>query len=389
MKKLMNSERAQRRIFWSADFPVRSSGGTPRAFEKFHKPFSCLRCCGLESPRSNLLPLLLVAALAAVSGCAHAASGPKIQFEKTVYDVGRAAEGEIVSGHLSFFNAGDAMLEVTNLDTSCGCTVASVKPDKLKPGEKGEILFTLNLTNIRGPQEKRITVPCNDPQNPKTDLMIKVDVTPIFEFDPQLIYFGDVAPGHTARGEIHIKRVDGKKLIITEVEKEKDYITTKIVPDEQSHGQAATLVVEAKPTGAPGTFTAMLQIYVTNVAKASLLIPVAGQLLGGITLEPETLTWNVPDPDHFPGPDPDGTTVRSVIVSSTAADTPLEVHDFESTFDDLLVRVVPVEKGKKFKVLLKLDQPLKESAEGVLTFETNLRTYPRVELPLKFNVAKP
>lgn len=340
----------------------------------------------LESPRSALLLLLLVAALTAASA---QASAPKIQFDKTTNDLGRVVEGELVSGHFSFYNAGDAVLEVTNLDTSCGCTVASVKPDKVKPGEKGEILFTLNLINIRGPTEKRITVPSNDPQNPKTDLTIKVEVTPIFEFDPQLIYFGEIAPGHTARGEIHIKRVDKKPLVITEVGTEKDYITTKIVPDEKSQGQAATLIVEAKPTGEPGTFTEMLQIFVTNVVKPSLLIPVAGQLLGGIKLEPETLVWNIPDPAHFPGADADKTTIRSVIVSSTVAEPPLEVHDFESSFDDLLVRVVPVENGKKFKILLKLDQPLKESAEGVLSFETNLRTYPRVELPLKFNVAKP
>src|SRR5437879_13685269 len=95
MKKLMNSERAQRRAFWSADFPVRSSSGTRRGFEKFRRPLSFLRCCGLESPRSNHLPLLLAFVLTAAS--AHAASGPKIPFEKTLYAVWRAADGEIDS----------------------------------------------------------------------------------------------------------------------------------------------------------------------------------------------------------------------------------------------------------------------------------------------------
>jgi hypothetical protein len=335
----------------------------------------------------KFLPLLIGATLTAAT--AQAAPAPKIHFEKTVYDVGRVVEGTSVSGNFSFYNAGDAVLEVTNLDTSCGCTVASVKPDKLKPGEKGDIFFTLDLINARGPNEKRITVPSNDPQNPKVDLTIKVEVTPIFEFEPQLVFLGEISPGKTARGEVHIKRLDGKKLVLTEVEKDKEFITTKIVPDEKSNGQAATVIVEAKPTGAPGAFSDMLQIFVTNVVKPSLLIPVVGQLLGGINLQPEELVWNIPDPAHFPGPDPDATTVRSVIVSADLPDHPLEVHDFASTFEDLLVRVVRVENGKKFKVLLKLDQPLKESAEGVLTFETNLRTQPRVELPLKFNVAKP
>src|SRR5437763_8401101 len=101
--------------------------------------------------KQKLLPLLLWTALCAPP--AQAANARKIEFEKTVYDLGRAAEGDSVTGKFSFRNAGDAILQVTNLDTSCGCTVASVKPDQLKPGEKGEILFAINLVNIRGPTE--------------------------------------------------------------------------------------------------------------------------------------------------------------------------------------------------------------------------------------------
>src|SRR6266699_1840341 len=46
-------EGAHLRLYWSADFPVRSNSGTFYGFEKFRNSLSFSRCCGLESPRSN------------------------------------------------------------------------------------------------------------------------------------------------------------------------------------------------------------------------------------------------------------------------------------------------------------------------------------------------
>src|SRR5436190_6942147 len=113
---------------------------------------------------------------------------PKIQFEKLIQDLGIANEGGSLSGKFYFTNTGTALLEVQPPETSCGCTVASVKPDKLKPGEQGEIYFTLDFTNIRGPAEKSITVPSNDPQHPLTQLILKAQVTPVFAFTPELLF---------------------------------------------------------------------------------------------------------------------------------------------------------------------------------------------------------
>src|SRR5260221_2534060 len=80
-----------------------------------------------------VLGLLLAATLL------RAEDQPKIQFEKLIQDLGIANEGGSLAGKFYFTNTGTALLEVQPPETSCGCTVASVKPDKLKPGEKGEI----------------------------------------------------------------------------------------------------------------------------------------------------------------------------------------------------------------------------------------------------------
>ena len=321
-------------------------------------------------------------------GLVRAADTPKIHFEQTLYDLGNVIEGEVPSGKFFFRNAGTGMLELGKVETSCGCTVAAVKPEKLKPGETGEVAFTLDLTNIRGPTDKSIDLPSNDPLMPVTHLIIKATVKPVFEFNPQLVFFDEVRPGETAKGLLQIKRLDGKKLHITKV-RSKEFVTVKVEPEEDSKGQSARLLIEAKPEGKPGIFSDMLRVHIDDSEKALLLIPLAGQLLGGIKAEPQELVWNIPDPDHWPGPNPDATTVRRLVVSCVETNRELELRDFASDLEDLLVQVAVLEKGKKYQVLLKLDQPRKESTQGVITFETSLPTQPRLEVPIKINVAKP
>ena len=107
---------------------------------------------------------ILLAGLAA--GVAAAQDAPKIQFERTVCDLGKVIEGQECSGKFSFRNDGTALLQIGQAETTCGCTVASVLPDKLQPGQTGLIAFTLDLTNVRGPTQKGITIPSNDPKTP-------------------------------------------------------------------------------------------------------------------------------------------------------------------------------------------------------------------------------
>lgn len=65
-----------------------------------------------QSPPSSLAPL--------VAGV----FGPKIVFATPVYDFGRIQGGEIVKYTFVFTNVGGAMLQVSNVQASCGCTTA-------------------------------------------------------------------------------------------------------------------------------------------------------------------------------------------------------------------------------------------------------------------------
>ncbi len=330
-----------------------------------------------------ILALVLWASLAGAEGV------PKLHFDQTVYDFGKSTEGDSLGGKFTFRNDGDAVLKIGTLDPSCGCTDARVTPDTLQPGETGEITFTLDLTNARGAVEKVIAVPSNDPDQPKAKLTIKGEVKAVFEFDPAMVLFDDLTFGGTGREVIEVKRLDGKKLLIGKAETTHELLSTSIEPVTNTPGDEARIVVRAKAGDKAEQFTDILSVYMTNALKPAFLIPIAGRVVSLVHVEPPALTWDIFNPQSWPGDDPDRNTLRRLIITATRPDRPLIIGDFASTFDGLLAKVVELEKEKKFEVVVKMtDLPLR-SNRGILTFETNLPEQRIITIPVSINLSQP
>ena len=100
---------------------------------------------------------------------------PSISFENNVHDFGRVIEGEKITYAFKFTNPGDGNLVITNVSSSCGCTVPEFTKDPVKPGEKGNIKVTFDSKNRRGFQNKTVTVVSNTQPN-TTVLRIKAQV---------------------------------------------------------------------------------------------------------------------------------------------------------------------------------------------------------------------
>jgi hypothetical protein len=311
---------------------------------------------------------------------------PKIQFERVVYDFGRTSQVASVTGTFSFQNTGTGVLQLQKPSPTCGCTVAAVKPETLQPGEKGELVFNLNVGNIRGHTEKHIIVPSNDPQNPSVNLTIKVDMVALFDWQPQQISLGDLREGVTTNISIRIRRTDGQKLAITRAESSAQFLRTRVEPDESSAGQAATVWVEAAVSGPPRRLNDLLRIYVEGAQQQpTLMVPVFGRLVGDIMLTPEALYWGVPDPSKMQSQPSEALTTRRVMISATQ-DKPVEISGVASSVKGLAVEVVPVEKGKTYMVVARLNELPKASERGTITIDTNLSSQPQVIVPVTINV---
>ena len=84
----------------------------------------------------------------------------KIEFKSETIDYGEIAKGSDGLRVFEFTNMGEAPLVISNVRSSCGCTIPK-KPDApIMPGETGEIEVKYD-TNRVGPIRKAITVTSN------------------------------------------------------------------------------------------------------------------------------------------------------------------------------------------------------------------------------------
>lgn len=100
------------------------------------------------------------------------ASGKKIEkypvmtFEKTSHDFGQVIRGEKVSYRFKFKNTGRMPLIISDVPSSCGCTVPEFSKLPIASGEEGYVMVTFNSQTESGYRTKTVTVVSNgQPRN--------------------------------------------------------------------------------------------------------------------------------------------------------------------------------------------------------------------------------
>jgi hypothetical protein len=96
----------------------------------------------------------------------------EITFEKTVHDFGNIMEGEKAEFSFKFTNTGNKQLIISNVSSSCGCTVPTYTKEPVEPGGSGFIKVVFNSEKRIDHFEKAVTIVANT--NPiETRLLVR------------------------------------------------------------------------------------------------------------------------------------------------------------------------------------------------------------------------
>lgn len=93
------------------------------------------------------------------------AQGPQIEFENLEHDYGTINQSADGSCEFKFKNTGTEALVLTNVKSSCGCTVPNWPKEAIAPGSSSTIKVVYNTRNA-GPISKSITVYTNASETP-------------------------------------------------------------------------------------------------------------------------------------------------------------------------------------------------------------------------------
>lgn len=94
-----------------------------------------------------------------------------LAFSENSYNFGEIKQGEQVTYTFKYRNKGTLPLVITNVQTTCGCTVSKWTKEPLAPNEEGEITVKFDSKGKLGAQRKVITVISNA-ENSKEQLVL-------------------------------------------------------------------------------------------------------------------------------------------------------------------------------------------------------------------------
>jgi len=231
------------------------------------------------------LTLVLAAAPALVI------AAPRLGVEKPVADFGSVEQGTPVTNVFSLKNTGDAVLHISQVKSSCGCTAAVVSESSVPPGGEARVLATLDTGRVVGRTTKVLSVYSDDPELPVAALTLTGEVLADLALSPNPVYLGRLRRGETTSREVVIRpgRPGGTAAI-------------RSVGGDLAGLQAR---LELGPDGTQrlrlaldgnvplGRFSRELRLETTSARQPVIVLPVFGSIEGDVVVLPSQLSFGV------------------------------------------------------------------------------------------------
>jgi len=135
---------------------------------------------------------------------AHAGGLPLLHVQPEILDMGTVKEGEEARGTLFVRNNSDATITITDVQSSCGCTVVEPKSRVLAPGAFTELEVTIDSTVKQGDVKKSVQVTDSAGNVAKAILKLHVIENPHLVREGRGLFDGKCAA-------CHVDPVQGKK----------------------------------------------------------------------------------------------------------------------------------------------------------------------------------
>jgi len=203
---------------------------------------------------------------------------PQVRIDKDSFNFGEIYKGEKVVHTFTFYNDGDAPLNITKVRSSCGCTAAVPSERVIPAGGTGELKATFDSGRFRGPISKTVYLYTDDPIREVVQLYIRGTVKEEVVVTPTVLNIGSVDPLSRWEGVVNISN-EGKgaiELIETEATVKGmalDVVSNRILPGESTQIK----VTQDVPEGTRN-INGYIILKILGAHTDTLRIPVSGML---------------------------------------------------------------------------------------------------------------
>jgi uncharacterized protein DUF1573 len=327
--------------------------------------------------------LLLAPALFGQAPAAPAApaGGPKAVAVEPISDVGTVPKGEKVAHDFMIKNDGNAVLQITEVQPACGCTVAEF--DKtIAPGKTGKVHAVIDTTTFNGPIAKTVTVFTNDPANPQILLTVRAKVEPYISVKPGYARYSTVQ-GEATVGTIAqtLWAPDGTPMDVVSVDSPFPYLTTTFreakegerLPDAK--GKQWRVEMTLSNSAPVGALAGYVIVHTNHPQQKVVEIPISGFVRPVIAITPPVADFGeieLKEPMH-----------KAINIKNFATEK-INVTGVEGKIKGIDTQLQPLEEGREYQVKLVLKPEMgKGPFLGKLTIHTDSPKAPAIEVELK------
>jgi hypothetical protein len=307
-------------------------------------------------------------------------SAPAALALETIKDFGAVSKGQRITHEFEIRNDGDAVLEITDVRPSCGCTVAEY--DKtVAPGATGTVKATVDTRNFKGGIAKAVRVFTNDAANPQIDLVIKANVKSQIEVSPGYARFIAVY-GEPQRTSVQsVWSPERSNLKILEAESPYPFVEVSFREaneDEQADGASGRqwqVEVELDKDAPVGPLADFIVLTTDHPKQKTLRIPVSGFVRPVMSVTPRIADFGRRELSE---PQTKSLEIRNLSSAQVG------LGEITTDVAGLDAEIELLEDGRLYKVLLTLQPGMaKGDFEGLVTISTNSSKQPTIEVSVK------
>jgi len=223
-----------------------------------------------------------------------AAQAPSIAVDQAHYDFGKIyAEAKAVH-RFKVTNKGNAALNISRLNPSCGCTSTVIGQWTLNPGQSTEIEATFNPSGFRGAVHKSIQVVSNDPANPTLNLTFEAEVVREIMPSTDSVFFDEVVRTVPRKTSVKFSSASGQQVQLTEAKAPgAPYLSAAIRKDGKDAWVDILLDGRQVPAGRMvGTDAVVVRS--ANPKMPMINLTVQWELRASVVAEPVRVAWVEP-----------------------------------------------------------------------------------------------
>ena len=214
--------------------------------------------------------------------------GPKIQFDNSTHDFGRAKSGEPVKYTYYFTNTGDQVLEITHVQPSCGCTTAGDYSKRVEPGKIGTIPIQFNTANFNGSVYKTIAVNSTAKNQGTVVLQLRGTVWKPIEFVPSYSVLNIPPDAPTASTVVHITNNLEEPLFLFEPHSTNPSFSAELKTN--TPGKGFDLTISAGRPLSMGTVQCQITLKTSSTNTPTLTVPFWANVQPPIMIFPPQIT---------------------------------------------------------------------------------------------------